>query len=126
MSQQVILLSKRFEVSEKARKIVSLEAIIGQFERSAQELAQEIASEETRTRIHDPLNVLYSTLAKSTAQRRANLLKSVAEMRAKLVLACQEHEKARGELAALEQTALLDANQFRKSAEQSSVEARTN
>jgi predicted thioesterase len=71
MSKQVIHISKRFEVTERARKVVSLEAMIAEFERIARELAQQIALEEKRSGVHDPTNARYSTLAKATAQRHA-------------------------------------------------------
>jgi multidrug resistance efflux pump len=103
--------SKCFEVSEKARKVASLEAMVKQLEGIASELAQQIAVEEARCRNHDPTNVLYSTLAIATAQRRANLLKSVVDLRAKLFIAKREHERAKAELLALEPVDLRDANQ---------------
>jgi hypothetical protein len=103
--------SKCFEVSEKAYKAASLEAMVKQFEGVSLELAQQIAVEETRCRNHDPTNVLYSTLAIATAQRRANLLRSVVDLRAKLFIAKREHERAKAELLALEPVDLRDANQ---------------
>ena len=126
MSKQVILHSMRFEVAEKARKVASLEAILMQFEGIASELARQIAFEEARTRIHDPTNVLYSTFANATAQRRANLLKSIAELRTRLIIAKRAHEQANEELRALEPIDLRDANQHRNKEELTSPEAGTN
>jgi len=75
---------KRFEVSEKARTVVSMESMIGDFERMANDLARQIAAEEERTGIKDNAHFAYSTFAKAAALRRMNLLNSVADLRAKL------------------------------------------
>src|SRR6476661_483973 len=100
MSKQVIHISKRFELTERARKVASLEAMIAEFERIARELAQQIAQEEKLSGVHDPTSARYSTLAKATAQRHANLLKSMAELGTRLQIAKREHEQAQAALAA--------------------------
>ena len=123
MSKQVIHISKRFEVTERARKVASLEAMIAELERIARELAQQIAQEEKLSGVHDPTSARYSTLAKATAQRHANLLKSVAELGTRLQIAKREHEQAQAALAAIEPSP--EANQSRKEKE-TSPEARTN
>jgi len=120
MSKHVILVTKRFEVTERARRVASIEAMAAQFELIARELAQQIALEEKRCGVNDPSSVLYSTLANATAQRRANLLKSAAELRTKLVVAKHEYEQSQAELDALQQT-----NQLLKKEEPTSPEALT-
>src|SRR5215470_3098808 len=101
---------KRFEVSEKARTVVSMESMIGDFERMANDLARQIAAEEERTGIKDPAHFAYSTFAKAAGQRRANLLTSVADLRAKLDSARRDHEEAMLELGKLEPAEVRDAD----------------
>src|SRR5215813_5373917 len=93
---------KRFEVSEKARTVVSMESMIGDFERMAHDLARQIAAEEERTGIKDTSHFAYSTFAKAASLRRMNLLNSVADLRAKLDAAKREHEEMANELSKLE------------------------
>jgi flagellar protein FliJ len=93
---------KRFEVSEKARTVVSMESMIGDFERMANDLARQIAAEEERTGIRDTSHFAYSTFAKAASLRRRNLLNSVADLRAKLDAARREHEEMASELNKLE------------------------
>jgi hypothetical protein len=94
--------AKRFEVAEKARKIASLEGTIRDFEMMAADLARQIANEEDRTGIRDQAHFAYSTFAKAAAQRRANLLTSVADLKGKLALAKSDHEEAVQALKRLE------------------------
>ena len=93
---------KRFEVSEKARTVVSMESMIGDFERMAHDLARQIAAEEERTGVKDTSHFAYSTFAKAASLRRMNLLNSVADLRAKLDAAKREHEEMANELSKLE------------------------
>ena len=93
---------KRFEVSEKARTVVSMQSMIGDFERMANDLARQIAAEEERTGIKDTSHFAYSTFAKAASLRRMNLLNSVADLRAKLDAARREHEEMATELSKLE------------------------
>jgi hypothetical protein len=96
--------AKRFEVAEKARKIASLEGTIRDFEMMAADLARQIANEEDRTGIRDQAHFAYSTFAKAAAQRRTNLLTSVADLQAKLAVAKRDHDDAVLALKRLEPT----------------------
>src|SRR2546430_7793402 len=78
------LRSKRFEASEKARKVASIETMIFDFEQMAADLARQIAAEEERTGVKDAAHFAYSTFAKAAALRRTNLLTSVVDLRLKL------------------------------------------
>jgi hypothetical protein len=86
--------TKRFEVAEKARKVASLENTIRDFENLASDLARQIANEEDRTGIRDQAHFAYSTFAKAAAQRRANLLTSIEDLKVKLEAARRDHEEA--------------------------------
>ena len=86
--------ARRFEVAERARKVASLEGTIRDFENLASELTRQIGNEEDRTGIRDQAHFAYSTFAKAAAQRRANLLNSVADLKTKLALAQHDYEEA--------------------------------
>lgn len=93
---------KRFEAAEKARKVASMETMVLDLEHVAADLGRQIAAEEERTGIKDPAHFAYSTFAKAAALRRANLMTSVADLKAKLESAKREHEEAVLELRKLE------------------------
>jgi flagellar export protein FliJ len=113
---------KRFEASEKSRKVASLETMILDFEHMAADLSRQIAAEEERTGVRDPAHFAYSTFAKAAALRRANLLTSVTDLRLKLDAARQEHEDAATELRKLEPIETRDSDrQLRKSDPTSAV-----
>jgi flagellar FliJ protein len=113
---------KRFEASEKARKVGSIEMMILDFEHMAVDLSRQIAAEEERTGVRDPAHFAYSTFAKAAALRRANLLTSVTDLRVKLDAARQEHEDALTELRKLEPVEIRDSDrQMRKSDPSSAV-----
>jgi hypothetical protein len=81
------LRAKRFDVTAKARKVESLEAMVIDFENMALELTRQISCEEEHTHVKDPAHVAYSTFAKATTLRRTKLLNSAADLRAKLDIA---------------------------------------
>ena len=114
---------KRFEVSEKARTVVSMESMIGDFERMANDLARQIAAEEERTGIRDTSHFAYSTFAKAASLRRRNLLNSVADLRAKLDAARQEHEEMASELNKLEPAGSRESDRHVLPAERSGMMA---
>jgi flagellar protein FliJ len=96
------LRSKRFDVSEKARKVASLETMIRDLEHMATDLHRQIQAEEERTGVRDSSHFAYSTFAKAAALRRANQMNSINDLRAKLDVARREHEEAALELRKLE------------------------
>jgi hypothetical protein len=96
------LRAKRFETTEKARKVTLLETMVQDFENLAADLARQIAAEEERTGVKDPAHFAYSTFAKAAAQRRGNLLASLADLKAKLDAAKRDHEESALELKKLE------------------------
>jgi hypothetical protein len=107
---------KRFEASEKGRKVASIETMIFDFEQMAADLARQIAAEEERTGVRDAAHFAYSTFAKAAALRRSNLMTSVADLRMKLDAARQEQEEAATELRKLEPIESRDSDrQLRKS-----------
>ena len=100
--REIALRTKRFDVTEKARKVASLETMIRDLEQMATDLQRQIAAEEERTGIRDSAHFAYSTFAKAAALRRANQLNSISDLRVKLDIARREHEEAALELKKLE------------------------
>jgi flagellar protein FliJ len=114
------LRARRFEASEKARKVASIETMILDFEHMATDLARQISAEEERTGVRDPAHFAYSTFAKAASLRRANLLTSVADLSSKLEAARREHENAVVELRKLEPIENRDADRHLRKTDTSS------
>jgi uncharacterized protein with PhoU and TrkA domain len=83
-----------------ARKVELLETMIREFTSTAANLAREIAIEEERSKIKDPANVAYSTLAKALAVRRGNLLMSSADAETRLLEAQRQLDETRARASA--------------------------
>jgi predicted nucleic acid-binding Zn-ribbon protein len=88
------LRSKRFEAEEKKRKVEALDAMIRDFQQMALDLERQIESEEARTGIRDQGHFSYSTFAKAAAQRRENLMASIADLEGKRDRAVIERDDA--------------------------------
>ena len=115
------LRSKRFEASEKARKVASIETMIFDFEQMAADLARQIAAEEERTGVKDAAHFAYSTFAKAAAHRRANQMNSINDLRTKLDIARREHEEAALELRKLEPVESRDHDRHLRKADRNGV-----
>jgi hypothetical protein len=109
-TRDATLRAKRFELTEKARKVASMEAMVADFEHMASDLMRQIAAEEERTGIRDAAHFAYSTFAKAARLRRGNLLDSVADLKAKLDAARREHEDVATELSKLEPVAARESD----------------
>jgi flagellar export protein FliJ len=79
-SRNSLIRLKRFVVDEKRRQLAQIETMIGEFQRMAKELDDQIVAEQTRTGITDIAHFAYSTFAKAAMQRRDNLLASAADL----------------------------------------------
>lgn len=84
----------RFKTEEKRKKVADLETMIRDFENMAVDLNRHIEAEHDRTGVRDFNHFAYSTFAKSAAQRRANLLATVEDLKLRLGLARGELEAA--------------------------------
>jgi flagellar protein FliJ len=104
---------KRFDVSEKARKAGDLEMMIRDFDGMILDLERQIAAEEDRTGVKDTNHFAYSTFAKAAAQRRENLVTSVADLRVKLTNAREDYERAIADMKALEASDVRDTERPR-------------
>jgi flagellar FliJ protein len=101
-SRATLLRLKRFQVDEKRRRVAQIEAMIGEFERMANDLSREISIEEERAGISDPLHFAYPTYAKAALQRRDNLRHSADELKTQLDDAQAELQDAFEELKKVE------------------------
>ena len=118
--------AKGFDVTQKARKVASLEAMVIDLEHLALELTRQISSEEERTHFKDPAHVAYSTLATATTQRRTKVLNSVADLRGKLEMARRELEDAEAELRTLEPAETCDGDRKLRKIDRTVADARPN
>ncbi len=111
---------KKFQVDEKRRQVAQIEMMIGDFERMAGELDQQIEIEQQKTGISDVAHFAYSTFAKAAMTRRDNLLASAHDMKDKLEAAQDELAEAVEDLKKVE---LLDQReQTREGMEQAKAE----
>jgi hypothetical protein len=97
-----LLRRKQFEASEKKRRVTLLGTMIRDFDNMVANLDWQIAAEEDRTRIKDTGHPAYSTFAKAAANRRQNLLTSVAHMKSMLDVAKRELHEVTVQLRDLE------------------------
>jgi flagellar export protein FliJ len=119
-SRETLIRLKKFQVDEKRRKVVQIEAMIAEFDRIAAELDREIKVEQDRAGIHDPAHFAYPTYAKAAIARRDNLKRSTGELRTQL----EEAKAALGEaFEDLKKVEMLDErDQQRERAEQNARE----
>jgi flagellar export protein FliJ len=80
-SRETLIRLKKFQVDEKRRKVMQIEAMIADFERMATDLDREIKVEQDRAGIHDPGHFAYPTYAKAAINRRENLKRSADELK---------------------------------------------
>src|SRR5262249_54078782 len=100
------LRQKRFEESSSTMKIASLQAMVVDFERIVLDLSEQIEAEELRTGNRDPAHYAYSTLAKAARVRRPNLLLTIADLKARLDAAKNEHDALMAGLRSVESHAI--------------------
>ena len=80
-SRETLIRLKKFQVDERRRRVLQIEAMIAEFERISGDLERDIKSEQDRTGIHDPAHFAYPTYAKAAMLRRENLLRSVDDLK---------------------------------------------
>ncbi len=96
---------RKFNVDEKRRQLAQIEMMIGDFERMAAELDQQIDIEHQKTGISDVAHFAYSTFAKAAINRRDNLIASANDMKGQQEAAQDALSEALEELKKIE---LLD------------------
>jgi len=98
-SRDTLVRLKRFQAEEKRRRVIQLNAMIGEFTRMANELDREIGQEERRANIDDPNHFAYPTYARAARTRRDNILASIAELRGQLEEAEAQFKEASEDFA---------------------------
>ena len=83
-SRETLIRLKKFQVDERRRRVLQIEAMIAEFERISGDLERDIKIEQDRTGIHDPAHFAYPTYAKAAMLRRENLLRSVDDLKVQL------------------------------------------
>lgn len=73
-----------FQADDKRQRIILMERMIADLDRTAADLDREILIEQERTRNYDPEHFAYSTYAKAAILRRDNLRRSADELRTQL------------------------------------------
>ena len=99
---------KRFQVEEKRRQVAQIETMIGEFDRMAKDLNDQVLAEQERSGIHDAGHFAYPTFAKAATQRRDNLAASERALKDQLAAAKVAHDEAVAELAKVEAIAERD------------------
>ena len=83
-SRDSLIRLKRFQAEEKRRRVSQIEGMVAEFSRMATDLDREIAAEEQRSGLTDPVHFAYSTYARAARGRRDNLNQSASELRQQL------------------------------------------
>lgn len=89
---------KRFQVDEKRRRVAQIEMMAADFMRMAGDLEREIAAEEQKAGIADPMHFAYPTYARAARSRRENLVRSAGELKDQLADAKRQLDDATAEL----------------------------
>lgn len=102
-SRENLVRLKKFQASEKRRQLLQIEMMVADFERMANELEAQIASEERKSGITDVNHFAYPTFAKAARMRRDNLKTSQHDLLqqkagAEAALAEAESELAKAEM----------------------------
>ena len=101
-SRETLIRLKKFQVDEKRRRVVQIEAMIADFDRMASDLDREVANEERRAGISDPAHFAYPTYARAARVRRENIVNSANELKGQLDAAKGELEMAFEEMKKIE------------------------
>jgi hypothetical protein len=101
-SRENLVRLKKFQVNEKRRQLTQIQMMVSDFERMANELEAQIASEERKSGITDINHFAYPTFAKAARLRRDNLKTSQSDLSqqkagAEAALAEAESELAKAE-----------------------------
>jgi len=116
-SRESLLRLKRFQVDEKRRQVTQIETMMAEFQRMADELDNQIKSEQERVGISDITHFAYPTFAKAAIQRRDNLTASADELVGQLEAAQDQLAEAVEELKKFEQLEERDNARERSEAE---------
>ena len=116
-SRESLIRLKRFQVDEKRRHLMQIESMIADFNRMADELDDQIRSEQERVGITDVSHFAYPTFAKAAATRRDNLRNSALELNDQLERAREELSLSIEDLKKFEQLEERDHQREREAQE---------
>ena len=116
-SRDGVLRLKRFHVEEKRRRVAQIDLTIGEFERIAKELDDQIRGEQERSGIRDVNHFAYPTFAKAAVQRRDNLMASAKELAGQRAAAQADLDEVMAELKKLEAIVERDLAQEKHAAD---------
>ncbi len=93
-SRETLIRLRKFDVDEKRQKVAAIEAMINDFKSMADDLDNQVLSEQQRAGVDDINHYAYPTFAKAAVQRRDNLMISIADLEAKMDAANDELQDA--------------------------------
>ena len=93
-SRETLIRLRKFDVDEKRQKVAAIEAMINDFKSMADDLDNQVKSEQQRAGVDDVNHYAYPTFAKAAVQRRDNLMISIADLEAKMEAANEELQDA--------------------------------
>jgi hypothetical protein len=101
-SRENLVRLKKFQVNDKRRQLTQIQMMVADFERMANELDAQIASEERKSGITDINHFAYPTFAKAARLRRDNLKTSQSDLMQQKAGAEAALDEAESELAKAE------------------------
>jgi hypothetical protein len=101
-SRENLVRLKKFQVNDKRRQLTQIQMMVADFERMANELDAQIASEERKSGITDINHFAYPTFAKAARLRRDNLKTSQSDLLQQKAGAEAALDEAESELAKAE------------------------
>lgn len=93
-SRETLIRLRKFDVDEKRQKVAAIEAMINDFKSMADDLDNQVKSEQQRAGVDDVNHYAYPTFAKAAVQRRDNLMISIADLETKMDAANEELQDA--------------------------------
>ena len=111
-SRETLIRLRKFDVDEKRQKVAAIEAMINDFKAMADDLDNQVKSEQQRAGVDDVNHYAYPTFAKAAVQRRDNLMISIADLEAKMEAANEELQDA---MKALKYVEILEERDMARS-----------
>ena len=111
-SRETLIRLRKFDVDEKRQKVAAIEAMIDDFKAMADDLDNQVKSEQQRAGVDDVNHYAYPTFAKAAVQRRDNLMISIADLEAKMEAANEELQDA---MKALKNVEILEERDMARS-----------
>lgn len=111
-SRETLIRLRKFDVDEKRQKVAAIEAMINDFKSMADDLDNQVLSEQQRAGVDDINHYAYPTFAKAAVQRRDNLMISIADLEAKMDAANDELQDA---MKALKNVEILEEREMSRS-----------